>query len=208
MNPAFEKTCRKIAERRMLTLREVGEKVAAARDVKGFWTQVIKGLEYNEYDVPFVFLYSVVDETDSDISSMHSGSSHAQNPQVWLEGSLGVPPVHPTRSSPLDLKTSDEAWGPYLREAMKSDKPILLNSEDGSLSELVFGLECRGFQEPCSSVVVCPIHPMSGESILGFLVMGVNPRRPYDDDYQLFIQLLSRQLATSMASVVLFEEEI
>jgi len=38
--------------------------------------------------------------------------------------------------------------------------------------------------------------------------MGVNPRRPYDDDYSLFVQLLSRQLATSLASVVLFEEEI
>ena len=38
--------------------------------------------------------------------------------------------------------------------------------------------------------------------------MGINPRRPYDDDYDLFVQLLSRQLATSMASVVLFEEEI
>jgi hypothetical protein len=46
-NPAFEKTRRKIAERRMLTLREVGEKTAAAREVKGFWGQVIKGLEYN-----------------------------------------------------------------------------------------------------------------------------------------------------------------
>jgi PAS domain S-box-containing protein len=207
MNPAFEKTRRKIAERRMLTLREVGEKVAAARDVKGFWTQVINGLEYNEFDVPFVFLYSVMDENDSDIASMQSGSL-APNPQVFLEGTLGVPSIHPTRSSPLDLKTSEEAWCPYLREAMKTDKPILLNSEDGSLSKLISGLECRGFQEPCSSVVVCPIHPMSGESILGFLVMGVNPRRPYDDDYQLFIQLLSRQLATSMASVVLFEEEI
>jgi PAS domain S-box-containing protein len=207
MNPAFEKTRRKIAERRMLTLREVGEKVAAARDVKSFWTQVIKGLEYNQFDVPFVFLYSVMDENDSDIASMHSGS-HAPNPQVFLEGTLGVPPIHSTRPSPLDLKTSDEAWSPYLREAMKTDKPVLLNSEDGSLSELISGLECRGFQEPCSSIVVCPIHPMSGESILGFLVMGVNPRRPYDDDYQLFIQLLSRQLATSMASVVLFEEEI
>lgn len=46
-NPAFEKTRRKIAERRMLTLREVGEKTAAAREVKGFWGQVIKGLEFN-----------------------------------------------------------------------------------------------------------------------------------------------------------------
>jgi hypothetical protein len=46
-NPAFEKTRRKIAERRMLTLREVGEKTAAAREVNGFWGQVIEGLEYN-----------------------------------------------------------------------------------------------------------------------------------------------------------------
>ena len=49
-NPAFEKTRRKIAERRMLTLREVGEKTAAAREVKGFWGQVIKGLDYNGKD--------------------------------------------------------------------------------------------------------------------------------------------------------------
>ena len=46
-NPVFEKTRRKIAERRMLTLREVGEKTAAAREFKGFWGQVMKGLEYN-----------------------------------------------------------------------------------------------------------------------------------------------------------------
>jgi hypothetical protein len=46
-NPAFEKTRRRIAERRMLTLREVGDKTSVAREVKGFWDQVIKGLEYN-----------------------------------------------------------------------------------------------------------------------------------------------------------------
>jgi hypothetical protein len=126
----------------------------------------------------------MIDETDSDIASMHSGS-HAQNPQFLLEGTLGVSPIHPARSSPLDLKTCEEVWSPYLREAMKTDKPALLTSEDGPLSKLISGLECRGFQEPCSSVVVFPIHPMSGESISGFLVMGVNPRRPYDDDYQL-----------------------
>lgn len=46
-NPAFDKTRRKIAERRMLTLREIGERTATARQVKEFWGQVIKGLEYN-----------------------------------------------------------------------------------------------------------------------------------------------------------------
>ncbi|PMD38172.1 hypothetical protein L207DRAFT_545365 [Hyaloscypha variabilis F] len=207
-NPAFEKTRRKIAERRMLTLREVGERTAAAREVKGFWGQVIKGLEYNDYDVPFVFLYSVSEDSDSDMSSMHSGSL-SQAPQLVLEGTLGVPQGHRAAVSPLDLKTSDEGFAPYLRESMKTDRPILLTTEDNSLSsDLIEGLEWRGWGDPCRSAVVCPIHPTTGDNILGFLVMGINPRRPYDDDYSLFIQLLSRQLATSMASVVLFEDEI
>ncbi|KAH6711410.1 hypothetical protein BKA61DRAFT_486945 [Leptodontidium sp. MPI-SDFR-AT-0119] len=207
-NPAFEKTRRKIAERRMLTLREVGEKTANAREVKSFWGQVIKGLEYNEYDVPFALLYSVSEESDSDLGSMHSGSL-AQAPQCILEGTLGVPPDHRAVISPLDLKASDSSFAPYLRESMKYNKSILLTTEDGTLSsDLIEGLEWRGFGDPCRAAVVCPIHPTTGETILGFLVMGINPRRPYDDDYSLFIQLLGRQLATSMASVVLFEEEI
>ncbi|KAH7319348.1 hypothetical protein BKA65DRAFT_529403 [Rhexocercosporidium sp. MPI-PUGE-AT-0058] len=207
-NPAFEKTRRKIAERRMLTLREVGEKTANAREVKSFWGQVIKGLEYNEFDVPFAFLYSVSEESDSDLGSMHSGSL-AQAPQCILEGTLGVPQNHRAVISPLDLKTSDESFAPYLRESMRYNKSILLTTEDGTLSsDLIEGLEWRGFGDPCRAAIICPIHPTTGETILGFLVMGINPRRPYDDDYSLFIQLLGRQLATSMASVVLFEEEI
>ncbi|KAK6583384.1 hypothetical protein PZA11_004460 [Diplocarpon coronariae] len=207
-NPCFEKTRRKIAERRMLTLREVGEKTATAREVKGFWGQVIQGLEYNEYDVPFVLLYSVSEDTDSDMSSVHSGSL-SQGSQCTLEGSLGVPDEHLAALSPLNLKTSENGFAPYLRECMRSRKAIILTREEGTLSaRLIEGLELRGFGDPCRAAVVCPIHSTLGETILGFLVMGVNPRRPYDDDYSLFIQLLGRQLATSMASVVLFEEEI
>lgn len=148
------------------------------------------------------------DDSDSDLSSMHSGSL-AQAPFCTLEGTIGVPEGHRASVSPLDLKVSDEGFAPYLRESMKTDRPVLLTTDEETLSsELIEGLEWRGFGDPCRAAVVCPIHPTTGESILGFLVIGVNPRRPYDDDYSLFVQLLSRQLATSMASVVLFEEEI
>jgi PAS domain-containing protein len=43
---------------------------------------------------------------------------------------------------------------------------------------------------------------------MGFLVVGVNPRRQFDDDYQSFVKLIDRQLATSLASVSLLENEI
>lgn len=207
-NPAFEKTRRKIAERRMLTLREIGERTASARDVKGFWTQVLSSFEFNEYDSPFLLLYSVTEESESDSSSIHSSSVFATR-QCILEGSLGVPSGHQAATDQIDLKSGMEGFGPVFREVMKTDKPVLLEVGSRDLPEsLLEGLEWRGFGDPCRAVVVCPIHPTTGESVLGFLALGINPRRPYDDDYSLFIQLLSRQLATSLASVVLFEEEI
>lgn len=233
-NPAFDKTRRKIAERRMLTLREVGEQTATARDVKDFWKRVLQALDSNEFDTPFVLLYSVSDEPDSDSSSIHS-SSIIGGKQCLLEGSLGVPEGHPSAPAQIELKTSMEGFGPVFREVVKNDKPVLLrvtgqedtydptadsivpslSHEDSNTiigpgldASMLEGIEWRGFKDPCQSVAVCPVHPTTGESILGFLVLGVNPRRPYDDDYSLFVQLLSRQLTTSLASVVLFEEEI
>ncbi|MCJ1309660.1 hypothetical protein MMC25_003320 [Agyrium rufum] len=207
-NPAFEKTRRKVAERRMLTLREVGEMTATAREVKGFWPQVLKGLESNEYDTPFVMMYSVLDDLDSDESSICS-ASNAGLRQCLLEGALGVPQGHTAAPMSTDLRASVEGFTPYFREAMMTDRPLLLQTEDSTLDpNLIEGIARRGFDDPCRAVVITAIHPTTGDSILGFLVIGINPRRPYDDDYRLFVQLLSRQLTTSMASVVLFEEEI
>lgn len=212
-NPAFEKTRRKIAERRMLTLREVGERTAAARDINGFWNEVLAALECNEFDTPFVLLYSLHSdlhsETDGDDSSTHS-TSVTNSRQCYLEGALGVPIAHPASPDTIDLQSS-EGFVPVFREVMKTNRSKVLDIGDGEGNipqVLVGGLEERGFGDPLKSVVVCPIHPTTGDSTLGFLVMGINPRRPFDEDYGLFVQLLSRQLATSLASVVLFEEEI
>ena len=206
-NPAFEKTRRKVAERRMLTLREIGEKTASARDLKTFWQQCLRGIEYNEFDSPFVLLYSITDDIESDSSSIHSNSVGVK--QCVLEGTLGVPEGHPVAAPVVDLRNGTEYVAGIFREAIKDDRSILLSTDDGTLDEtLLEGFEWRGFGDPCRAAVCCPIHLVGGETTLGFLVMGVNPRRPYDDDYSLYVQLLSRQLATAMASVVLFEEEI
>ncbi|KAK1835500.1 hypothetical protein QBC39DRAFT_378734 [Podospora conica] len=209
-NPAFENTRRNISQRRMAMLHEVGVQTASARDVKGFWRHVLKGLETNEFDVPFALLYSVDDGGDSDMSSMHSGGL-SNPPQIVLEGSIGVPLGHPAAVPSIDLRSSDAGFATYMRDSMTSPAdPIVLSEEDGSLPlHLLDGLEWKGFQDRPRTIVVFPVNPMSpSDAVVGFVVLAVNPRRPFDNDYQLFISLLSRQLATSMASVVLFEDEI
>ncbi|KAL6904707.1 hypothetical protein GGI43DRAFT_287602 [Trichoderma evansii] len=209
-NPCFENTRRRINERRMLTLREIGERTASAASINEFWPQLRKGLAFNEYDIPFSMVYSVRDETESEVSSLHSGS-FVHSPQLILEGSPGVPEGHVAAPQTIDLRTSDEGFAPYVRQSVaRGGVPVVLSEEDDTLPKhLIEGFEWRGFGDPCRTIVVFPVIPTNtGEAVTGFIVLGVNPRRPYDDDYKLFIHLLSRQLATSMASVVLFEEEI
>jgi PAS domain S-box-containing protein len=208
-NPAFDNTRRKVNERRMLALNGVGEKISRSKDVKSFWQQVRWGLEESPYDVPFALIYSVTDDPESEASSMHSGSL-TNPPMITLEGSLGAPPNHPAAVPTLDLRTSDDGFAPYMRDSMATpNKPVVLRRDDGTLpDELIAGLAWRGFGDPSHTIVVFPVHPTTGESVVGFIVLGVNPRRPYNEDYELFVNLLARQLAASLASVVLFEEEI
>jgi len=51
-----------------------------------------------------------------------------------------------------------------------------------------------------------PIPPMGGAGLAGFLVLGLTGRRPYDDDYKLFLRLLSDRLLNSTAQVSLPKE--
>lgn len=207
-NPCFEKTRRKIAERRMLTLREIGERTAAARAVSDFWALLLQGFEVNEYDAPMVIIYSLNESEDSDVASSAS-STAAASKQCRLEGTLGVEKGHPCAPEIIDLRHDTSGFGAVFKRAINAERPIVLTVEHGTLDEsLLQGIEWRGFGDPSRIVVVAPIRPTTGESTLGFIVMATNPRRPYDEDYDLFVQLLSRQLATSIASVVLFEEEI
>jgi hypothetical protein len=158
-NPAFDKSRRKLAERRMLTLREIGERTSAARDVKSFWGHVLKGLEDKHFDFPYVILYSVSDDPESDMSSIHSSNSSGGR-QCLLEGTLGVPEGHRAAPERIDLRTGTEGFVGLFREAMATENPSLVQAGDGNMPpDMLNGIEIRGYPEPCRDSVVCPIYP-------------------------------------------------
>jgi PAS domain S-box-containing protein len=213
-NAPFETTLQQISSRWMDTLRCVGEETALATSVKEFWKLVLQALNENTWDVPFAVLYSVVDSNEdgdgsTDVSSTSSCGTQISSKSCVFEGSLGVPEGHVAVPPRLDLKRSREGFIPAFREAMRTREPTKIETRNGTLADaLLEDFQWRGFGEPCREAVICPIRPTTDENVMGFLVIGVNPRRPYDSDYKTFIDMLGRQLATSLASVMLFEEEI
>ncbi|KAH6984305.1 hypothetical protein BKA56DRAFT_580868 [Ilyonectria sp. MPI-CAGE-AT-0026] len=206
-NAPFETTEMVLSQRRMKTINKLGDSLTKATTVASFWQLVLQGLEENHRDVPFALLYSVGDAEDGDLSSTSSRSS-ISNKSCRLEGTLGVPEGHPAAPTQIDLKRSYEGFVPSFREAMRTREPTLLHVRDGTLPpELTEGINWRGFGDPCREAVIFPVRPTNGDAVLAFLVLGVNPRRQYDEQDKSFATLVNRQLATSLASTILFEEE-
>ncbi|KAM7191008.1 putative histidine kinase [Rhypophila sp. PSN 637] len=207
MHPVLETTSLRLWERRMKMLIDLGEALATAKDVKEYWTITTQQFSAVEpsYDVPLVILYSVRDDPDAMITNPPtSGSTKI----CRLEGALGVPAAHPIAPDTLSLHDGDEALSPLFREALAAPHPLLFQTKDGTLPEtLLNGLQWRGFDDPCRAAVICPIRPTKAEDAMGLLLLGLNPRRPYDNDYRQYISLLSQKLTTSLASIVLLEEE-
>jgi PAS domain-containing protein len=208
MHPVAETTSVRLWERRMKMLIELGEALATARNVDSYWERTLQELAKVEprYDIPLAILYAVEDDLEAGDSTP---VLRRPAKRCRLQGALGVPEKHPIAPALLNLRTGTEALSSSFREALEAQHPTLLQTRDGTLPpSLLEGLYCRGFEgDPCRAAVICPIRPTKEEDVMGFLVLGLNPRRPYDNDYRQYISLLSQKLATSLASVVLLEEE-
>jgi PAS domain-containing protein len=202
LGPVFETTKHRIAQRRIWLINKLGEYMAEATSVRSFWEKTFQGLMVaDSTDLPLVLLYSVADEGDS---STGSGESRI----FCLEGALGIPDGgHQLAPVRLDLFRDQAGLAPYFKSAIRLGRPLLIAIADIEPSSLE-SLQWRGFGDACTHAVICPIRPTKDENVMGLLMIGLNPRRPYDFEYNEFISILSQKLATTLASSVLFEEEV
>ncbi|KAF2714322.1 hypothetical protein K504DRAFT_394618, partial [Pleomassaria siparia CBS 279.74] len=205
--PLVETTREVIAHRQSQTLLALSEEIPRARSTDSYWTLATKVLSHNDKDIPFALLYSV--DADADEGSSIRTRTSAQDYSCTLRGSSGLPKDSPAGPPHLDLN-EDNGFSPYFRKAMDAREPITIQLEkDTRAAELVRGIEWQGFGDPCRTVAICPLNPTSSrESFLGFMVIGINPRRPYDEDYIQFILVASRLLSTSLTSILWHEEDI
>lgn len=205
-NPVFETTQQVITTRRMTFLLSVSAELAGSKEPKEFWDSLRTALDLSPHEVPFGLMYSVRRSLDEKLSTSEKNIIRER----WvLEGSVGYPAdalVSIPSTLSLDHDTTQD-FIPNFIELVHEPEPTFLRRSDGSLPEnLIHKVQSRAFGDRCEAALLIPVRS-TGENVLGFLLLGVDPRRPYDGDYRVFIQLLTSQLATAMASAVLFEDE-
>jgi signal transduction histidine kinase len=182
-NAVLETTERVVGERRLRTLRALGEQPAVGLTVADACAGAAATLAGNPTDLPFALLYLVGD----------GGGP------LRLVASAGVPEgaalaqgVDPTG-----------ALGAALAAAAASGEMVVVDAPEGRFGPLPGG----AWPEPPRALVVLPIARAGQARHDGLLVAGANPRRPLDEGYKGFLRLVAGHLASAVAGARAFEEE-
>ena len=177
-------TARIIGERQLALLKELAARTADARTFDAACTLSASCLEMNLYDLPFALIYLI--DPDSQCAV--------------LTGASGIERSHPIVSEAIAL-TTDSVW--HVAEVLKTSEPYLISHLESHFAPLPTG----AWDRPPHQAVVIPIAPSGRTGKSGLLVAGINPFRLFDDNYRGFLNLVSAQIAASIANAQAYEEE-
>ncbi|KAL8689175.1 MAG: hypothetical protein Q9224_004704 [Gallowayella concinna] len=187
-NSVLETSKTVISDRRTRTLLSL----TTSPSLASFWHDIVKSFESNSSDIPLAVIYSIEQQ-------------HGGNMMCKYQASVGIDKDHPILIAYGDLHTSAAGLIPHFRKAIAARGPLLLTDQGETLAGHLFeGNHWRGFGIPSTRFMVLPLS--AGEGVLGFMFWGLNPRRPHDEDSKQFIELLSRQLQSSLASTVFLDQ--
>jgi signal transduction histidine kinase/DNA-binding response OmpR family regulator len=180
----MEETERVINERRLGTLRKVASAAATTTSEDALFRAIAVQLAENAYDLPFTLSYLFDD-----------GAASAR-----LAAQSGIAAGDPGAARSLTI--SDTPW---------PIAPIL----EGATSAVVEGLGSRfanlpfgAWDRPPERALIVPLAQQAHEkAAAGFLVVGLNPYRPFDASYEDFLHLLAGQIAAALATARAYEEE-
>ncbi|UQN10069.1 hypothetical protein [Deinococcus sp. QL22] len=99
----------------------------------------------------------------------------------------------------------------HLEEMREAGVPDVLpfpeNAQDLHLLHRVSPFPAPVWLEPITQVAALPLLHSDGATVLGLLVVGLNPRKKFDGPYRMFLQVLRRQVASALMSAHAFALE-
>lgn len=129
--------------------------------------------------------------------------------RIKIEAHLGIPLDADGVPLANNVLINDEYFMDAVNAVCESNEISMLDLESHPelTAKLVEDPPTRGYGIKPHSCLICPIQPTSHNGVVAILVLGVNPRRPYDSQYDAFVKGLTRTISTALASVLLVNEQ-
>ena len=183
-----ETTAQVIGERQLRTQRELATQAVGVKTVEQACEISARTLAHNSDDIPFALLY-LLDDTQT--SARLAGISGLE------AGAL---------ASPQEIEISSDSeicnlWS--LRDAIATGESQFIEQLQLKFGELPGGARSHS---PNTAFVVPLIAPGQSQ-IKGFLIAGISPIRPFDDNYKGFFDLVAGQIASAISNARAWETE-
>ncbi|KAK9238394.1 hypothetical protein V1525DRAFT_375200 [Lipomyces kononenkoae] len=182
---ARETTDAVLYERRMLVLKELYDATGSAEILPVLYTQSVSVLrKHCAEDIALFGLYTY-DTTNDKVLRYRCGFGLRQNPEeITFDPS-------PALFEQAILDTSSSA--------------VYITAKADGFRQYIEYDPTRGWSDEISELIFLPAM-RDNNVVVGVAVIGLNPRREFDEPYELFLELLGRQLATGIDSLRHIEE--
>jgi signal transduction histidine kinase len=180
-NACTETTGRVLGDRRMKTLRQMAVEARTVRDAARLCADVLAS---NPKDVPFALLY-LLDEAGR---------------ELVLAGHARLPAGTPASPARVDVADDGAAW-PLASVATERTARIV---DDLRRFDC---LPTEPWDEAPHQAMLLPIARAGGQRPAGVLVLGISPRRAFDDDYRGFFDLVASHVGTVVSNARAYEEQ-
>ena len=179
-----EDTDRVIGERRLATLRELAALLGAVRSEPEVLAAIGQGLASNQRDMPFTAMWL-----------FDAGCKSGR-----LACMTGLEPGHPIAPAEIDLA------------ALPPEHPASLICAGASYAVLDevgrdAPLPTGAWDRPPHLALAVPIAQQGESRPAGMLLAGLNPYRPFSENYLGFVVLIASQIASGLASARAYEAE-
>ncbi|KAK9495225.1 hypothetical protein V1508DRAFT_430295 [Lipomyces doorenjongii] len=182
---ARETTDAVLYERRMQVLKELYDATGSAEILPVLYTQSVSVLrKHCAEDIALFGLYTY-DTTNDKVLRYRCGFGLRQNPEK-----ITFDP-NPALFEQAILDTSSSA--------------VYITAKADGFRQYIEYDPTRGWSDEISELIFLPAM-RDNNVVVGVAVIGLNPRREFDEPYELFLELLGRQLATGIDSLRHIEE--
>ena len=179
-----------LGDRCLRTLRQLSVRKSNATSVANVSDTLKEVLSTNPHDIPFALLYLLPGKNNP----LESDATAQLAASVGIE--LGTA-ANPTR---IDL-TDDQIWP--LSRVRQSLQAEVLDDLVGTLGHFTTDV----WHQTPSAAKIAPLTLPGHRQLLGFLILGISTKRPFDDDYQSFFDLIVSQVTHAVADAINYEAE-
>jgi PAS domain S-box-containing protein len=178
-------TDRVLAERRILTLRDLAVRTGDATEIEEGCRIAAAVLAENRHDLPFAMLYLV----DKD------------RKRAQLEVAVGLAAEGPASPRTVDLTGAEvqAAW-PLARVARTNS-----SEQVDDLPKRFCPLPGGPWNDSPQCALVLPVTPTPRQLPEGLLVAGISPRRTLNDAYRSFFYSVANQIAATIMRVTAYQ---